>query len=302
MKYCKKNIGSSDKIRSFIGECEADFETRLDASVAQACADRTLKVITLSGPTCSGKTTAAKKLIGELEAIGKKVHIVSIDDFYRDKQRIPKKDGKPDLDSIDAIDLTEFERFVGNVFAGEPAALPRFDFISGCREGFEIIDPDDDDMFLFEGIQAVYPEITALLRKADRKSIFICVEQGIDVGGSVFMPNDIRLIRRIVRDHNFRGASPEYTFFLWEGVRENEEKNILPYADDCDIRIDSVMPYEINLMVKYLRPLLQTVGKGSPYRAEAERLLAMTDGIVSFDSHMIPDGSLYYEFIKRKNA
>ena len=116
------------------------------------------------------------------------------------------------------------------------------------------------------------------------------------------MPNDIRLIRRIVRDHNFRGASPEYTFFLWDGVRENEEKNILPYADTCDIRIDSVMPYEVNLMVKYLRPLLETVGEESPYRTEAQRLLDMTDGIVSFDSYMIPDGSLYYEFIKRKDA
>lgn len=302
MKYCKKNIGCTEEVQRFIGECEADFEKRLDASVARACEDRTLKVITLSGPTCSGKTTAAKKLIGELEAIGKKVHIVSIDDFYRDKQRIPKKDGKPDLDSVDAIDLSEFERFVGNIFAGEPAALPQFDFISGCRAGFEVIEPDDEDMFLFEGIQAVYPEITSLLRLVDRRSIFICVEQGIDVGGSVFMPNDIRLIRRIVRDHNFRGASPEYTFFLWDGVRENEEKNILPYADTCDIRIDSVMPYEVNLMVKYLRPLLETVGEKSPYRTEAQRLLDMTDGIVSFDSYMIPDGSLYYEFIKRKDA
>ncbi len=300
MKYCKKNIGDVDEVKRFIKECEDSFEARLDRAVAEACEDRSLKVLSLSGPTCSGKTTAAKKLITELERIGKKVHIVSIDDFYLDKQRLPRRDGKPDLDSVAAIDLPEFERFVDRIFAGEPADLPHFDFISGCRAGFETIDPDDDDMFLFEGIQAVYPEITALLHRVDHRSLFICVGDAIDVGGNVFQPNEIRLIRRIVRDNNFRGASPEYTFFLWEGVRQNEEENILPYSDACDIKIDSVMPYEINLMVRYLRPLLEGVPKDNEYRASAERLLSKTEGIVTFDPYLIPDGSLYYEFIKRK--
>ena len=106
-------------------------------------------------------------------------------------------------------------------------------------------------------------------------------------------------MRRIVRDFNFRGASPEYTMFLWESVRRNEDKNIYPNIGNCDIRIDSTMPYEINLLVQFLVPLLESVPKDSKYRKTADKLLMKLEGIETIEQSLIPNNSLYYEFIKR---
>ena len=298
MKYCKKTFSSQEQMKEFVLECERDFEQRLQNAVDTVCSLKDLKVIGLSGPTCSGKTTTAKKLVEDLSAIGKKVHVVSIDNFFKDTVKNSDED-EIDLDSIDALDLAAFEHCVDEIFHGEIAEIPNFDFITGRRSGYTEIMPDPDDLYIFEGIQAVYPEVTRLLRRFNSKSIFICVKEGIDVDGTVFTPNEIRLMRRIVRDYNFRGASPDYTMFLWQSVRRNEEKSIFPYEDSCDVHINSVMPYEINLLSYYLRPLLDTIEKSSEYYDEAMEIANKLIGIEMIPSTLIPDGSLYYEFIKK---
>ena len=109
-------------------------------------------------------------------------------------------------------------------------------------------------------------------------------------------------MRRIVRDYNFRGASPEYTFFLWENVRKNEDKNIFPYIGSCDVKIDSTIPYEINVLSQFLRPLLKTVEKSSKYYGIAAKIQEKIEGIEDIPSIYIPNGSLYYEFIKNNNT
>ena len=290
-----------EEMKAFVAECESSFEARLQSAVDTVCAIKDLKVIGLSGPTCSGKTTTAKKLVEDLSAIGKKVHVVSIDNFFKDVKRNECDDeDEIDLDSIEALDLDEFEHCVDEIFRGVTAEIPNFDFITGKRNGYTSINPDPEDLYIFEGIQAVYPEITELLHKFNSKSVYICVEEGIDVEGTVFEPDEIRLMRRIVRDSNFRGASPDYTMFLWQSVRRNEEKNIFPYAADCDIHINSVMPYEINLLSYFLRPLLATVPCDSEYYDEAQTIAKKIEGIGTVPSTLVPDGSLYYEFIKKE--
>ena len=300
MKYSKKNFSSLEEMKAFVLECENAFETRLQTAVDTVCSVKDLKVIGLSGPTCSGKTTTAKKLVEDLSALGKKVHVVSIDNFFKETNKSGNEDeDEIDLDSIDALDLEEFEHCVDEIFRGVTAEIPNFDFITGRRTGYTEIMPDPEDLYIFEGIQAVYPEITRLLHKFNSKSVYICVEEGIDVEGTVFEPNEIRLMRRIVRDSNFRGASPDYTMFLWQSVRRNEEKNIFPYEKDCDVHINSVMPYEINLLSYYLRPLLATIEKGSEYYDEAQAIAVKLEGIGAIPSTLVPDGSLYYEFIEK---
>ena len=287
-------------MNAFVLECENSFESRLQNAVDTVCAIKDLKVIGLSGPTCSGKTTTAKKLVEDLSALGKKVHVVSIDNFFKETNKNENEDeDEIDLDSIDALDLEEFEHCVDEIFRGVTAEIPNFDFITGRRTGYTEIMPDPEDLYIFEGIQAVYPEITRLLHKFNSKSVYICVEEGIDVEGTVFEPNEIRLMRRIVRDSNFRGASPDYTMFLWQSVRRNEEKNIFPYEKDCDVHINSVMPYEINLLSYYLRPLLATIEKDSEYYGEAQAIAVKLEGIGAIPSTLVPDGSLYYEFIEK---
>ncbi len=300
MKYSKKKFSSLQEMLELVNECEHEFEARLESAVKEVCDTEGLKVIGLSGPTCSGKTTTAKKLIDALEERGKNVHIVSIDDFFLDVRKPDyENDEQVDFDSVNAIDLPAFEECINEIYECRPSHIPRFDFITGKRTGYTEIQPDPNDLYIFEGIQAVYPEITSLLHRFTSVSIYIRAESAIDIDGTVFEPNEIRLMRRIVRDYNFRGAEPEYSLFLWESVRKNEEKNIFPNAVRCDIKLDSTMAYEINLLSQFLRPLLISVPSDSEYRPYVDSLLAKLDGIEHVHQSMIPDNSLYYEFIKR---
>jgi len=241
-------------------------------------------------------------MVEDFSKHGRRVHVISIDDFFKDTSHLRNSEKAPDFDSIDAIDLDEFLRCADAIFEGETARIPRFDFISGKRSGYYEIDPDESDLYIFEGIQAIYPEITAALAETHCESLCICPQSRLSVGGTVFEPNEIRLMRRIVRDYNFRGASPEYTFYLWENVRKNEEKSIFPYIDSCDVKIDSTIPYEINVLSQFLRPLLMQIDKGSNYYGIAREMIEKTEGIENIPSIMIPDGSIYYEFIKNEHT
>ncbi len=301
MKYSKKQFESQDEARRFVLDCEREFEAYLDRSIEKICNTKGLKVIALSGPTCSGKTTTAKKLIEDFEKHDRRVHVISIDDFFLDVELGSTEGESPDFDSIDALDLELFTACTEDIFADRVAKIPKFDFLTGKRSGSYEIDPDPNDLYIFEGIQAIYPEITAVLSGEHGRSICIHPQSSIDVGGTVFEPNEIRLMRRIVRDNNFRGATPEYTMFLWENVRKNEDKNIFPYVNTTDVSINSTIPYEINMLVQFLRPLLLQIGNDSKYYSEAARLMKKTEGIESIPSIFVPNGAMYYEFIKNEH-
>ena len=299
MKYCKKAFSSHEEKLSFVNACEREFEEKLLEAVDRVCKVEGIKVIGLSGPSCSGKTTTATKLIDTLSKMGREVHLVSIDNFFKDTTKPSGDDTSVDFDSINALDLVAFENCINEIINGEPAHIPHFDFITGKRTGYTEIQSDPNDLYIFEGIQAVYPEVTALLQRFKSISIYIRATSAISLDGIVFEPNEIRLMRRIVRDYNFRGADPEYSMFLWQSVRANEEKNIFPNAEGCEIKIDSTMAYEINLLSQFLRPLLLSVPEESEYIAKVKELLSKTAEVEAVPQSMIPDNSLYYEFIKR---
>lgn len=299
MKYCKRTFESREEQKKFVDACEHDFEERLASAVSAATHVEGLKVVELSGPTCSGKTTTAKKLIDDFSASGRNVHIVSIDNFFKDNIRKQISGDDIDLDSINALDLDDFYRCAEEILAGRPVQVPEFDFVSGRRVGYTEILPTPEDVYIFEGIQAVYPEITSIFGKTNSRSVCICPKESVNVDGVIFEPNELRFMRRLVRDYNFRGASPEYTMYLWKSVRQNEDKNIFPYVDSCDIQINSTMPYDVNVLSQFLRPLLESVPNGE-YRKTADELYKKIEGIEAIDTRLIPDGSLYYEFIKKQ--
>ena len=299
------SFANESEARNFVEKCERDFEERLSGAVERVCEHRGFRLMGLSGPTCSGKTTAANKLIKYLVAQGKKVHVVSIDDFYYDRDvLVARANNDPDIeidyDSEDTIDLDELRRCVEQVFTDEPTQIPKFDFLTGKRSGYTTIDADENDMFIFEGIQAIYPSVTALFRQYDYRSVYISVESGIRIGDRTFSTDEIRLMRRVVRDYNFRGATPEFTLYLWESVRANEELNIFPYAVDCDYFINSTLPFEINMLVPFLREILPQVPVDNKYRGQAEDILEKIEGIQSVSPKLLSPESLYYEFLKRE--
>ncbi len=303
-KIIKVPIGFDTKEdeREFVCGWERDFEKRLSDMAAQICAVEDAKVITLSGPTCSGKTTAANKIISEFGKLGKRVHVISIDDFYYDKdilheKSVKNKGGEIDYDSADTIDIEEFERFVNKIFESRELLCPVFDFKSGKRSSYRRLSREENDVFLFEGIQAIYPEIRAILDAHGYISVYISPRSAIEAGGSLFEPNELRLLRRIVRDRHFRETSAEFTLKIWKSVRNNEEINIFPYEDSCLFYIDSSFGYELGILTPYLREYLADVSAGSPYREQADKILERIAGVESISEDYLSEDSLYREFV-----
>ncbi len=306
MMQSHMSFASEREAAEFVAKCEREFEERLSGAVERVCEHRGVRLIGLSGPTCSGKTTTANKLIKYLAAQGKKVHVVSIDDFYYDRDvLIARANNDPnievDYDSEETIDLEELGRCISQVFTDEPTQVPKFDFLTGKRAGYVTIDADENDMFIFEGIQAIYPSVTELFRKYDYKSVYISVESGIQIEDRIFSTDEIRLMRRLVRDYNFRSAAPEFTLYLWESVRANEELSIFPYAVDCDYFINSTMPFEINMLAPYLREILPKVPADNQFRGKAEAMLKKIEGIQAVSPKLLSADSLYNEFLRRED-
>ena len=288
--------------------CEEDFELRLEnvaSSVIRDCKDGGVRLISLSGPTCAGKTTAAKKLTVALEAAGYAVHLVSIDDFFYDREYLhdlAKKEGgadELDYDSVRAIDLYCLEECVNALVGKGKASIPIFNFESGNRSSYrELVSHDEkENVYIFEGIQAVYPEVSALFSWVRSRSVFIAPKRSIRIENTLFAPEEIRLMRRIVRDKERRGASPEFTLFLWKGVRANEMSSIFPYAEGCDYFIDSTMGYEIHMLKPYLESALSDIPSESVYFDKAQAMLSCVEGIEKISPSLLPPFSLYYEFI-----
>lgn len=301
MKFIKgqRNFASIDEARLFVEKHEEDFEKRLDDIADRVASDYNIRLIALSGPSCSGKTTTANKLISELESRGRRVHVVSIDDFFYDKERLAEiaGDGKIDYDSIKTIDFDALVECVENIFSGYKVLVPRFDFKLGKRVEYVEYVFDDGDLFIFEGIQAIYPEITAVFKRYPSISIYICAQSALQIDDKVFEPNEIRFLRRIVRDYNFRGTSPEFTMYLWESVRENEESSIFPYVQSCDVQIDSTLAFDVNILKPYLEDILQKIPEGNEFIGHARRIIEKIKEIEPVSKDYLGENSLYNEFI-----
>lgn len=288
-------------VKKYIRECDDRFADIL-LHVAEKIRGRGARLISLSGPTCSGKTTAALMLEHALESSGCEVHTVSIDDFYYDREylhSLSEKKGSDeiDYDSEETIDLDALALFVREVMEGRESHCPTFDFSAGRRNGCRVYKAKERDVFIFEGIQAIYPKINALLAPYGTASIYIAPMTPIHDGEHTFLPDDIRLMRRLVRDTNFRGADARFTLTLWKSVRRNEKMSIFPYADGCEYKIDSTHAYEIGVLKPYLERILPPVTADAEHGAAARAILENIEGIKPIDSALIPEGSLYKEFV-----
>ena len=251
---------------------------------------------------CAGKTTTARKLTSCLKEHGHRVHVISIDDFYFDKSYLERRaDLDPDIeidyDSEDTIDVALLEEKVDQLLQYRETRLPRFDFNTGMRCEGTLITPRPEDIFLFEGIQILYPKVRSILNRGIYKCIYICPQSELVQGGEVFESNEIRLMRRLVRDSIHRSAKADFTLYLWQSVRANEDKNIFPYVHVCDYNIDSTMPYEIGMLKPYLEELLGGFTEKDPFWKDATEVLRQLKNIPTVSAEYIRPNSLYKEFI-----
>ena len=291
---------------------ERDFDARLQAAaeaIRADCVAHGVKVIRLSGPTCAGKTTTADKLTAVLEAAGRVVYPISIDDFFYGRDVLEamaesRPDGKLDYDSVAAIDLSALAVCVRDLMETGSARIPVFDFVTGYSTEYRdlTVPAGVEPIFLFEGIQAVYPEVAALFEGVPERSIFINVmKETVLTDGEgnerVFTPEEIRLMRRLVRDEAKRGTHPDFTLALWHSVRENEIRSIYPYADTCDYGIDSNMAFDIHMLAPHLRRIFSEKPCDGREIEWAQRILASVEGVEGIDPTCLAPNSLYHEFI-----
>lgn len=286
--------------KNFIDKCDKEFDNMLSLAASKVFTGRE-KIIGLSGPTCSGKTTASNKLAGIIREMGANMKIVSLDDFFKDifsrDDLDPDNAEGLDFDSPDTMDTELLSSFVNDLFTKGRAIKPIFDFKSGGRTKTEEIVYEEGDVFVFEGIQVMYPTIQKIIEGMDSKILFACPMSSISCGEKVFEPNHIRFMRRIVRDRDFRGASVNFTMSLWDSVRRNEEINIFPNIDESCVMIDTTLEYELHILKPYLEEYLLEIGKDSKHYDAAREILDSLDCIKGADSAWIGENSLYKEFV-----
>ncbi len=293
----EKIENAGETVRKWDGK----FESELSRLAEEILGNPQIKLLGLTGPTCSGKTTAAGMLTNAIESAGREVHIISVDNFFYGKDyllQLSRKKGRdePDYDSPSTIDLNLLRTCVQSLLAGRKTEMPKFNFYTGMREKGETFQAQKGDIFLFEGIQILYPQVDGLLRGEGYFNFCVCPQSAVKIGDETFRPNEIRLLRRLVRDFLHRGADPSFTFYLWDGVRENEEQNIFPYMHTCNKIIDTTMPYEIGMLKPYLLRIL-TPERTGQYDGEAREILKRLEKVEPLSDTLLQPHSLYKEFI-----
>lgn len=281
---------------------EALKEATISSIAEEVAARHGVRVVLIAGPSSSGKTTFCKKLTYALEQQGLKPIGISLDDYYVDRGKGPvDEDGKPDWESIYGLNLPMLQEHLATLTSGGTVQMPRYDFAQGkslMTDNF--LHLEDNNILLLEGIHALNPMLTEAV-KADKGAFFRIYISGLTTlqlpDGEYFPTTDNRLIRRIVRDAQFRGTSAEETIQRWPSVRRGEEKWIVPYQTHADVNINSAYQYEYALLREGALPLLEQVPEGTEEYAEAQRLITLLKKYHPMSISLLPPYSLLREFL-----
>ena len=284
----------------FINLCEARHN-RMLCELGQLIQDDIddISLICVAGPSSSGKTTFANRLRIELLSRGIRPVRISLDDYYLPRSQCPiGEDGKPDLESIEALDIALFNQNMVDLIQGDTVTLPKFDFQLGKRVPGRTLKVGKNEPIIIEGIHALNDRMTIDIPKSAKFKIFISPHSQLNLDDHTPVSlTDLRLIRRIVRDYKFRNASAEETIGMWPSVRAGEFKWIYATQEGSDYVYNSILPYELSVMRKYAMPLLAKIEPESPCYPTAQRLMKMLKYFVEMDEQWIPSNSLMREFI-----
>ncbi len=288
-------------IRELIRVNEALHERRF-AAIASDIADRGARAVLIAGPSSSGKTTSANRLSTQLRVLGKTPILLSLDDYYIDRDKIlPGPDGTVDLEHINTIDTAQFNLNLEALLAGERVQIPVFNFKTGRREWTErYVTMTPDTVLVIEGLHGLNP---ALLTPAvDHRMIYrlyVSALTTLNVDNHNRIPTtDVRLLRRLVRDYETRGATMERTLSMWDSVRAGEERWIFPYQEGADAIFNSALVYELAVLKKHVYPLLREVDPSSACYDEVLNIIKFLNYIQDSDAEdEIPPTSVLREFI-----
>lgn len=258
------------------------------------------RVVLLAGPSSSGKTTTTKRLSIHLLANLIKPQMISLDDYFLNREATPRdENGDYDYESLYALDIEQFNKDLNALIAGEEVAMPTFDFASGRRiyKG-NTLKLTDNTILLMEGIHGLNPELTRKIPDSQKFKVYVSALTTLVIDDHNWVPTtDNRLLRRIIRDYKYRGASALDTITRWPSVRRGEEKWIFPFQENADAMFNSSLLFELGVMKEFAEPILKQVPHNVPEYAEAHRLLCFLNYFKAIPSKQIPSTSLLREFL-----
>ena len=259
-----------------------------------------VKLVLISGPSSSGKTTFSKRLSIQLMTNGLKPYTISLDDYFVNRNDTPlDENGKHDFESLYAVDLPFFEEQLTTLLNGGEVELPRYNFTTGKREMSGKKLRIDEHMILnIEGIHALNPALPPHIPNENKYKVYVSALTTILLDNHNYIPTtDNRLLRRIIRDYKYRSYSAEETIARWPSVRAGEEKWIFPYQENADAMFNSALLFELAVLKDYVEPVLRKVPNRSPEYSEAHRLLRFLNYFVSVQDKELPPTSLLREFL-----
>ena len=259
-----------------------------------------IKVVLIAGPSSAGKTTFCKRLLTHLRVNGLRPLGISLDDYFYNREDTPKNpDGSYDFESLRAIDVPLFNQQIDALNQGKAVKLARFDFVTGKRYFDDTpVTLEAGQPVVVEGLHALNDSLTYMLPRYEKVKISLGVLTQIRINDhNRISTSDTRIIRRMVRDQQFRDRGPMATMDIWADVRRGEEQNIYPYQEDADKIFNTALPYELSVLKPYAEPLLESIEKDSVHYAEAQRLLKFLRPFKGVDASVVPRNSLLREFI-----
>lgn len=293
-------IIAKGKMNDLILVQEALMEKKLAELAERITSQSEKKFVMIAGPSSSGKTTFAHRLSIQLKAIGMKPHIISVDDYFNNRELSPKDEkGNYDFEAIECIDIELFNHDMNALLHGETVSMPTYNFIAGKREyKGRILSMGENDILIIEGIHCLNDRLTLTLPMEHKFKIYISALTQLNIDEHNRIPStDGRLLRRIARDARTRGTSAKETIARWYSVRRGEERNIFPYQESADAMFNSALVYELAVIKQYVEPLLFHIQEGEAEYQEAKRLLKFLDYFLGVSSEDIPKNSILREFI-----
>lgn len=295
------NEKAASDAEKFIEDCEKRYQNIIDNIVKRIIEEDGREIIMLAGPSSAGKTTTAKRLKEGLLKEGVTTYVLSLDDFYLNRDDIPYlPDGTQDYETVHALDLVRLENDLNALLRGETVETPVFDFTTGKRSDtqFNTITLGQEDVVIIEGLHALNPLITEKVHGKLLK-VYINVSSRVcDENGKVILSKrNFRFLRRMIRDYKFRASSVDNTYRLWKNVTAGEDKYLFPYRDNADIKANTIHLYEPCVIKNQALPLLRESKVSDEFREDAEKLCVSLERFFDIDENKVPKDSLLREFL-----
>jgi len=294
-------LASKRKINDFIEITETYQQKNISKIASQIVERKTVRIILIAGPSSSGKTTSAKKLALELQAMGYQPKVISLDCYYAGKDKTPlDENGKPDYECLEALNIEMLNQNLIDLFAGKEVIIPSYDFSTGTsyldeKNKFSLA---PNELLIMEGIHGLNDKLTPKIPAELKFKIYLSAltQLNLDDHNRV-STSDNRLIRRIVRDSNFRGKPAAGTIEMWPSVQRGEKLHIFPFQNNADAVLNTALDYELAVLRVYAAPLLRQVKPDQKEYSEARRLLAFLENFMTIPPTAVPPRSIIREFI-----